>query len=95
MQVGLRGPSSNKLLASPRSHPDLFIARNSNDGVQLALYGRGTGSDQYLFVVLDPDAGEALRRFMDTGHFVPIGDDDRRALDRLAQGVQRVRTEVE
>jgi phosphonate transport system substrate-binding protein len=43
----------------------------------------------------DPDAGEALRRFMDTGHFVPIGDDDRRALDRLAQGVQRVRTEVE
>jgi len=43
----------------------------------------------------DPDAGEALRRFMDTAHFVPIGDDDRRALDRLANGVQRVRTEVE
>ena len=43
----------------------------------------------------DPDAGEALRRFMDTAHFVPIGDDDRRSLDRLANAVQRVRAEVE
>ena len=43
----------------------------------------------------DPDASEALRRFMDTARFVPIGDDDRRALGRLATGVQRVRAEVE
>ena len=43
----------------------------------------------------DPDASEALRRFMDTARFVPIGDDDRRALERLASGVQRVRAEVE
>lgn len=43
----------------------------------------------------DPDAGEILRRFIDTSRFVPITDEDRRALDRLGVGVQRVRTEVE
>ena len=43
----------------------------------------------------DPEAAEALRRFMDTVRFVPIGDEDRRALERLAVGVQRVRAEVE
>ncbi len=43
----------------------------------------------------DPDAGEALRRFMDTVRFVPIDEDERRALERLATGVQRVRAEVE
>jgi len=43
----------------------------------------------------DPEAGEALRRFMDTVRFVPIGDEDRQALGRLATGVQRVRAEVE
>lgn len=43
----------------------------------------------------DPDAGEALRRFMETGYFAPISAEDQRALERLAQGVQRVRMEVE
>ena len=43
----------------------------------------------------DPDAGEVLRRFIGTSRFVPIGADDRRALDRLGIGVARVRTEVE
>ena len=43
----------------------------------------------------EPDAGEVLRRFIDTSRFVPITDDDRRALDKLGVGVQRVRTEVE
>lgn len=43
----------------------------------------------------DPDAGEALRRFADTTRFVPITDDDRRALDQLATGMQRLRSEVE
>ncbi len=43
----------------------------------------------------DPDAGEALRRFMETVRFVPIDEDERRALERLATGVQRVRAEVE
>ncbi len=43
----------------------------------------------------DPDAGDALRRFIDTVRFVPIGEEDRRALEHLANGVQRVRAEVE
>lgn len=43
----------------------------------------------------DPEAGEALRRFIGTSRFVEITDADRRAMDWLGNGVQRVRTEVE
>ncbi|RZA22247.1 MAG: phosphate/phosphite/phosphonate ABC transporter substrate-binding protein [Lysobacteraceae bacterium] len=43
----------------------------------------------------DPDAGEVLRRFIGTSRFVPIADEDRRALDSLGAGVARVRAEVE
>ncbi len=43
----------------------------------------------------DPDAGEVLRRFIGTSRFVPIADEDRRALDKLGAGVARVRAEVE
>ena len=43
----------------------------------------------------DPDAGEVLRRFIGTSRFVPVSADDRRALDELARGVLRIRTEVE
>lgn len=43
----------------------------------------------------DPDAGEVLRRFIGTSRFVPIGEEDKRALDRLGAGVARVRAEVE
>lgn len=43
----------------------------------------------------DPDAGEALYRFMGTAHFVPIGNEDKRMLEQLARGVRRVRSEVE
>lgn len=43
----------------------------------------------------DPDAGEALRRFMGTAHFVPISEADRKMLEQLARGVRRIRTEVE
>lgn len=43
----------------------------------------------------DPDAGEVLRRFIGTSRFVPIGPEDKRALDRLGAGVARVRAEVE
>lgn len=43
----------------------------------------------------DPDAGEVLRRFIATSRFLPVGPDDRRALDRLGDGVARVRAEVE
>ncbi len=43
----------------------------------------------------DPDAGEVLRRFIATSRFLPLGAQDRRALDRLGAGVARVRAEVE
>lgn len=43
----------------------------------------------------DPDAGEVLRRFIGTSRFVPVTDEDRRALDGLGAGVARVRAEVE
>ncbi|MFT4178594.1 MAG: phosphate/phosphite/phosphonate ABC transporter substrate-binding protein [Thermomonas sp.] len=48
-----------------------------------------------LEAVMDPEAGEALRRFSGTSRFVPMGDEDRRALEQLGAGVQRVRAEVE
>jgi len=43
----------------------------------------------------DPDAGEALRRFMETAHFVPIADADKQVLQQLGRDVRRVNTEVE
>ena len=43
----------------------------------------------------DPEASEALRRFLGTSRFLKIGDEDRRALDQLGIGVARVRAEVE
>ena len=68
----------------------LMLARNGMDPrVQARLL------EVLLEAAQDPDAGEVLRRFMDTVRFVPITDEDRRALDRLAGGVQRVRAEVE
>jgi phosphonate transport system substrate-binding protein len=51
--------------------------------------------DVLLEAAQDPDAGEALYRFMGTAHFVPIGAEDKRMLDQLARGVRRVRAEVE
>ena len=44
---------------------------------------------------VDPDAGEALRRFLGTSRFIPLSSADRRALDRLGAGLARVRAEVE
>ena len=43
----------------------------------------------------DPDAGEALRRFMKTAQFVPITDTDKQVLQQLGRDVRRVNTEVE
>jgi phosphonate transport system substrate-binding protein len=43
----------------------------------------------------DPDAREALMRFFRTTGFLPVEEGDRRALERIGQGVRRVRTEVE
>ncbi|MBW8849445.1 MAG: phosphate/phosphite/phosphonate ABC transporter substrate-binding protein [Xanthomonadales bacterium] len=43
----------------------------------------------------DPSAREALRYFFRTTRFLPIDADDRRALDRLREGVSQVRAVVE
>ena len=43
----------------------------------------------------DPEAGEALRRFLGTAHFLPISDADKQRLQQLGQDVRRVNTEVE
>jgi len=43
----------------------------------------------------DPDAGEALLRFFMTTRFIPIDPASQQALDRLSNGVGRVRMEVE
>ena len=43
----------------------------------------------------DPEAGEALTRFFNTTRFMPIDDGSQRALDRISDGVARVRAEVE
>jgi phosphonate transport system substrate-binding protein len=43
----------------------------------------------------DPDAREALMRFFRTTRFLPVEEADRQALERIGQGVRRVRSEVE
>jgi phosphonate transport system substrate-binding protein len=43
----------------------------------------------------DPDAREALMRFFRTTRFLPVDEGDRQALERIGQGVRRVRAEVE
>ncbi len=43
----------------------------------------------------DPEAGDALLRFFGTTRFMPIDPDSKRALDHIANGVTRVRAEVE
>ncbi len=43
----------------------------------------------------DPDASNALREFFGTTRFLPIDDVSMDALNRIGQGVQRVRAEVE
>jgi len=43
----------------------------------------------------DPDAREAMLRFFGTTRFLPFDDEARAALERLDDGVQRVRMEVE
>lgn len=68
----------------------LMLARNG-----LAPNVEARLREVLLDAAKDPDAGEALHRFMETGYFAPISAEDLRALERLAQGVQRVRTEVE
>ena len=102
------GVLSNLDWSNPQRMPAAFaqdfrvIARSED--VPRALMLTRTGMDPrvqarlrevLMEASLDPDAGEVLRRFIETSRFVPITDEDRRSLDRLGDGVQRARTEVE
>jgi phosphonate transport system substrate-binding protein len=102
------GVFSNLDWSNPRRMPPSFmqdfrVVGRSDEvprALMLARHGMDPAVEARLREVLmeastDPDAGEVLRRFIDTSRFVPITDEDRRALDRLGKGVQRVRTEVE
>ena len=102
------GVFSNLDWSNPRRMPPSFvqdfriIGRSADvpRALMLSRHGMDPKVQARLSEVLmeastDPDAGEVLRRFIDTSRFVPITDEDRRALDKLGDGVQRVRTEVE
>ncbi len=43
----------------------------------------------------DPEAGDALLRFFNTTRFMPVDAESQKALDRISEGVARVRSEVE
>lgn len=83
--------------------PDLRIIGRTEDvprAMMLARSGLDPRVQARLREVLleasnDPAAAEALRKFLGTTRFVPIDGADRAALRRLAQGVQRLRREVE
>ena len=102
------GVFSNLDWANPQRMPPTFaqdfriVARTADvpRALMLARKGMDPKVEARLREVLmeasaDPDAGEVLRRFIGTSRFVPITEEDRRALDRLGAGVARVRAEVE
>ncbi|RZA14286.1 MAG: phosphate/phosphite/phosphonate ABC transporter substrate-binding protein, partial [Lysobacteraceae bacterium] len=94
---------SNPQRMPPAFAQDFRVIGRSED-VPRALMLTRTGLDPRIQARLrevlmeasvDPDAGEVLRRFIGTSRFVPITEEDRQSLDRLGDGVQRVRMEVE
>jgi len=102
------GVLSNLDWADPKRMPPAFAAdfriiAESPDvprAIVLARSGLAPKVEARLREVLlqasvDPDAGDALRRFLGTSRFIPITVEDRRALDRLGAGLARVRAEVE
>jgi phosphonate transport system substrate-binding protein len=102
------GVVSNLDWANPQRMPPAFardfrILAKSRDVPRAIILTRGGMQPQVqarLRQVLeeaaqDPDAGEVMRRFIGTSRFVPVAAADRRALDQLAGGVLRIRSEVE
>ena len=102
------GVLSNLDWANPQRMPPAFVADfrvvGESDEVPRAIVLSRSGMDPkiedrlrqvLLEASVDPDAGEALRRFLGTSRFIPVSAADRRALDRLGAGLARVRAEVE
>jgi phosphonate transport system substrate-binding protein len=107
-QIVDAGAVSNLDWENPRRVPASFlkdfriIGRSQDVPRQLVLMRSGLPShvkaklrEVLLEAAHDPEASEALRRFMGGVQFVPIEAEDRRALNQLATGVMRVRAEVE
>lgn len=102
------GVLSNIDWRTPQRMPPAFINDfriiGRTDDVPRALMmvraGLGTKLEQRIHEVLqtaaqDPAAAEAFRKFMGTERFVPISPEDRQVLNKLGQGVQRIRAEME
>lgn len=102
------GVLSNLDWANPQRLPPAFsadfriVAESQDVPRALVLTRRGLDPkvqarlrEVLLEASSDPEAGEALRRFISTSRFLPVSAEDRRALDNLGIGVARVRAEVE
>ena len=93
----------NPLRLPPAFRRDLVVIAESSDYPRALEMVRGNLDPKVearLRVVLteaanDPDAREALLRFFKTTRFLPIDAAAQQALRRTAEGVRRVRTEVE
>ena len=80
-----------RIIAESRDVPRALVLTRS--GMDAAVQARLR--DVLMEASSDPEAGEALRRFLGTSRFLEIGEEDRHALDELGIGVARVRAEVE
>ncbi|MFC3550014.1 phosphate/phosphite/phosphonate ABC transporter substrate-binding protein [Lysobacter cavernae] len=102
------GVMSNLDWDNPRRMPpafrnDLVVVGTTDDyprAVEMVRGGLAPKVEARLREVLidaagDPDAGEALLRFFGTTGFMPVDPTSQRALDHIADGVARVRAEVE
>lgn len=102
------GVLSNLDWANPQRMPPAFAADfrviGESQDVPRAIVLSRSGMDPkiedrlrqvLLEASVDPDASEALRRFLGTSRFIPVSAADRRALDQLGAGLARVRAEVE
>ena len=102
------GVLSNLDWANPQRMPPAFVAdfrvvAESQDVPRALVLTRGDLEPKVearlrevlMEASIDPDAGEALRRFIGTSRFVDVSAEDRQSLDRLGRGLTRVRLEVE
>ncbi|BDU17434.1 phosphate/phosphite/phosphonate ABC transporter substrate-binding protein [Lysobacter auxotrophicus] len=87
----------------PSFRNDLTVIGETNDyprAVEMVRAGLDPRVEARLREVLidaagDPEAGDALLRFFNTTRFMPVDPESQEALDRISEGVARVRAEVE
>ena len=94
---------TNKIYAANQGSNDLTVIGETNDyprAVEMVRAGLDPRVEARLREVLidaagDPEAGDALLRFFNTTRFMPVDPESQEALDRISEGVARVRAEVE